>query len=404
MNSDIKSGVITRHKFVYTDKDFSDYIEYMIREEAVMTDDLQHIALFSDCVFKMYHDDLEDFKHTKLFNADKSELNVNELKEVKDCFALAQENKSCMWQTVISFDNTWLEKNGLYDEETGALDVYKMHELTRKHMSVMLSSEGISDTTVWSASIHYNTKHTHIHIATVEPIPTRPQLNRKYIDQVKSSFKLSSILKAKSAVVHSIINSSKESTLINDIMRKQIIESKKTNSILHSENDALSDKFLNLYDLLPPNKQLWKYNNNAMKNYRQLIDEISKLYIDQYHRDDFSQLEIMLDNQEAKFKEAYGISKNVGSYKQNKLNDLYSRLGNAVLKELREYDYEHKKQFLKNKKNLRNAGLVKQLNGAHNRVLANKCVNDMKRYMNDDYEHFRNQYQFEQLQWDIEHS
>ena len=32
----------------------------------------------------------------------------------KDIFKQAQSKDSLMWQTVISFDNKWLEKNGLY--------------------------------------------------------------------------------------------------------------------------------------------------------------------------------------------------------------------------------------------------------------------------------------------------
>lgn len=37
-----------------------------------------------------------------------------EKKELKRVFEKAQENDSLMWQTVISFDNRWLEENGLY--------------------------------------------------------------------------------------------------------------------------------------------------------------------------------------------------------------------------------------------------------------------------------------------------
>ena len=85
-----------------------------------------------------------------------------------------------MWQTVISFDNRWLEKNGIYNSEDGFLDVRTLHEYTRVSVNAMLKKEGL-ETATWSAAIHYNTDNLHIHIATVEPIPTRPLITVKTV-------------------------------------------------------------------------------------------------------------------------------------------------------------------------------------------------------------------------------
>lgn len=395
------TGIVTKHKFSQPDnkeynKSFEDYINYMIRDEAVTTDDVEHIALFTDYIYKKF-DNKETLNHEKLFSANKDFLTDNEASELKQCFRTAQKNGSCMWQTVISFDNSWLAQNGLYDIKTGAVNVYKMHEITRKHMSVMLSNEGIEDTAIWTASIHFNTEHTHLHVAAVEPFPTRDKVSE---DERKGQFKKQSILKAKSAVVNDIINQSYESTLINDIIRNKIIQGKKDNSIL-LDDDEIVQKFLNLHEMLPADKRFWKYNNNAMKNYRPFIDEISKAYIDKYHKDDFRQLEALLQRREENYKDAYGKADNFGSYKKHKIEDLYARLGNTVLKEIKNYDYGKKAAYLKELK--KSKRLVNNFRKYNNPRLTSSSMRKLLNCLNDDYEHFKNQQQFKELEWISEH-
>src|SRR5699024_12056706 len=78
-----------------------------------------------------------------------------------------------LWQDVISFDNEWLEEQGLYDPTTHSVDEDKMIDVTRKAMEEVLNQEGINPNTVlWSGSIHYNTDNIHVHTAMVQPQPT----------------------------------------------------------------------------------------------------------------------------------------------------------------------------------------------------------------------------------------
>ena len=48
-----------------------------------------------------------------------------------------------MWQTVISFDNRWLEQNGIYDSQKQILDEQKLKEVTRLAVNRLLKSEGL---------------------------------------------------------------------------------------------------------------------------------------------------------------------------------------------------------------------------------------------------------------------
>lgn len=68
-----------------------------------------------------------------------------------------------------------------------------MAYMTRRHVQLMIKNDGcyplsdernvkrekIEHTAVWSGAIHYNTDNIHIHIATVEPYPTRERGKRK---------------------------------------------------------------------------------------------------------------------------------------------------------------------------------------------------------------------------------
>ena len=83
-------------------------------------------------------------------------LTHSEKRALKDIFQTAQDNESVMWQTVISFDNRWLEQNGIYDSQKQILDEQKLKEVTRLAVNRLLKSEGLEHA-VWSAGIHYNT-------------------------------------------------------------------------------------------------------------------------------------------------------------------------------------------------------------------------------------------------------
>lgn len=168
--ADVKAGVVCVTKFCRaSNKEFRAYIDYIDREEAARTEHSNEYNLYAD-----YMGNPE--KTTGLFTSEKNNLNPEEKKLLKEQFSKAQENGSLMWQTVLSFDNRWLSKQGIYDPNTKILDEKKIYEATRKAVSKMLKSEGLENA-VWSAAIHFNTDNIHVHIATVEPEPMRKKRN-----------------------------------------------------------------------------------------------------------------------------------------------------------------------------------------------------------------------------------
>lgn len=331
MSNDIKVGVVLVTKFCQAGDDkFGGYINYIDRNEAIRNEEIEMYNLYNN-----YMGNPE--KTSGLFTNDKDHLRGEEKIALQDAFSIAQENKSLMWQTVISFDNRWLEQNGLYDTKTHLTDEKKIMEVTRNSMRQMLSKEGLNNA-IWSAAIHYNTDNLHVHIATVEPIPTRRMKEYNGEKEYVGMWKEKTLESGKSKIVNQIMDQSKENQLINEIMRDNIIGTMKHTSI--AEDRFLVKDFVKLYKKLPDDRRKWAYNMNAMKYLRPEIDAISRSFINRHFKEDYKKLEAVLDRQESKYRIAYGSAKKERNYKAGKISELYVKLGNVILKEALSYSRE----------------------------------------------------------------
>ena len=326
---DIKAGVTFMQDFCRPKSEiFSGYIDYLAREEAQRNDAIQTFNLFND-----YMGNPE--KSTGLFTNEKDNLTHSEKRELKDVFQTAQDNESVMWQTVISFDNRWLEQNGIYDSQKQILDEQKLKEVTRLAVNRLLKSEGLEHA-VWSAGIHYNTDNLHVHIATVEPYPMREKMMYNGKKEVRGKFKLQNINNCKSAVVNEIMRTKDINLQINNIIRKDIIASAESRNF--REDPVIREQFLKLFENLqgvPKHKQ--NYNSYAIKPFREQIDGISEAYIQKYCKEEYKKFTEILQRQSKLYAEAYGGG-NWEDFEQTKKEDLYRRMGNFVLREMRAYE------------------------------------------------------------------
>ena len=341
----IKAGVVVVTEFCKPDNQmFQGYINYMDRDEAVRNAHIDEYIVYQDYMGNPY-------KTTGLFAQDKSRLSEKEKQELKEQFSMAQDNKSLMWQTVISFDNEWLRKQGLWNGYLSTQNEQKLQGIIRKSVNEMLEKENLQNA-VWSAAFHLNTDNLHVHIAIVEPIPMREKkaypVYKTYtkngkVEQVqvgsemeyKGRFKLSSIEACKSAVVNEIVNTREQNLEINRVIRESIVQKKRETAL--RQDEELGKAFFSLYEKMPDCKRsLWNYNNSKMSHLKGEIDTLSNAYLKKYHKKDYEELKEKLMKQDALYREAYGESKS--SYFDGKIEDLYTRLGNAILKEIREYD------------------------------------------------------------------
>ena len=372
-------GIVHKRKWVKSSSEkFSSYINYIDREEAVRNYKLDEYSLFNDYMGNPK-------KCGNLFTSDRDFLSEDESKKLKRCFSIAQENGSFMWQDVFSFDNEWLEKHGMYDRRTGALDEKRLMGAVRNSMTEMIERENF-DSLIWSASMHFNTDNIHIHIASVELNPTRYTKEDGFM-QYKNLYRM------KSKFANTIIDRSNEQKKINDIMRNNIINGKK--EISFNKDIEMKRLVTEIIKILPEDKRQWQYGYNSLHEVKPLLDELTSYYIKNYKKDDFEKLINSLDDEEEYLKEVYGEGEKhfYKNYKKNKIDELYYRMGNSLLREIKTevIKKNDNKSFIKNY-------------SYTNLVLTAKDIKRLKKVFDKDFEKIKNELAYERLQREIEYS
>lgn len=373
-------GVINKVKFIRNGSSkFKNFIDYIDRSEATRKKNFDKYSAYNN-----YMGNPE--KIGSLFTKDKHSLTEKEVKKLKKDFDKAQSNGSNMWQEVFSFDNEFLEANGLYDSENGALDEEKIQEATRRAMEELSKREGFKDLT-WSASLHYNTDNIHVHIASVEINPSRE----------RGKFKPKTLYNMKSSFVNSLLDKQKDLDKINLLIRDNLIQGKKEMSF--KEDIEMRKMVKEIVKKLPSDKRQWHYNYNSMQEVRPLIDNLTKYYIETYKKDEFKELVDRLEKEDKFYKEVYGKRKvETTTYKDNKIQDLYTRMGNTILKEIKEYV---KEEDLKSQKKFEN--LQERWERNKNIIITKQSISMMKKSLNNDINSMKNQREYEKLQSSIEY-
>ncbi|PEB57412.1 hypothetical protein COL28_23145 [Bacillus thuringiensis] len=380
VQSSVTPGVVLKTKFVLPgSKAFQNYVDYVDREET------KSEVKLNPKMFETYQDYMGNSEKTSaLFTEQANRLTESEKKSLKEMFKTAHENGSIMWQDVISFHNPWLEKQGIYDEKTKTLDEKKLMDVTRLMMKEMQKREGLEKSSIWSAAIHYNTDNIHIHVATVEPFPTRERGKRKpkTLDAMKGK------------VVNNLLDRKQEQKQINDLIRNNMVGRKKEDSVFDWRNQHLKPLFLQIYKQLPSDKRQWQYSYNTIQPLKPQIDELSSRYIQHHHKKDYDQFLQKLDKEVQVFKEAYGEGKydkkQYKNYKTNKISDLYKRMGNAFLQEMKAYDKEQKRiHHMKKSKSFRKF---------QQNVSIQYSMRKVEGAFKSEYESWKNQKYYERMQ------
>jgi len=372
----IKTRFVTSGETNKGKSSFKNYLNYMDRAEASS----------EKSNFENYQDYMgNEEKSTGLFTAEKDELSNEEKNKYKDIFKRSQEKGSILWQDVISFDNEWLKENGILKENF--IDEKKLQQVTRSAVNEMLKKEELTDSAIWTGAIHYNTDNIHIHVATVQTKNFRERGKRKQ----------GSIDSMKSKVVNQIMDRSKQNEKLNDFIRNEVIKNKQDDKIMTLKNRVANrdmvKQFKKIHEMLPEDKRLWKYNMNGISNVRPEIDKLTTMYLEKNFKTEFKEFKDQLDKEVDLFKKTYGDSKKAERYKETKMDDLYTRMGNTILKEVKEYDKKQKELPRKEGK----------VNSFHFKRALNNTVYHMNRYMKDDLQSMKNQRAYEELQREQEY-
>lgn len=311
---------------------FAGYIDYIDRDPASRNENFSKYNLST--LYAAYNDYMANPEKTGgLFTADHDTLGTEHKKALKRAFKTAYDNDGILWQTVISFDNAYLAELGIFDPVSGTINESTLQDITRQMMRETLKREHISHSAVWSAAIHYNTDNIHIHIAYTEPFSTRQTKNIDGVEQPKGYFHRSTIRAMKSKVVGGLLRN--DYALLDEFVRGKFLKDRKM--LFAPEDMALRKLWIKLYEQLPADKRQWHYNMNGMDTLRPLVDKITRDYLLTCHSEDLMAFQKLLLQQQSVFEGAYGQNSQYKNYASNKLRDLYTRMGNVTLAEMREF-------------------------------------------------------------------
>jgi hypothetical protein len=301
---------------------------------------------------------LSPVKGTGLFTKKSDAISEAEKKEYAGKYDNAEEKGSPIWKLVFSFDFDFLEKYGLLSypngrrKEDGVFNAAGLIDPVRKAVDKYLKSEGMEEC-IWTGSFHRNVKdkpnkklgehsNYHVHVSIVDPDPAweegvgRCRRNGEGELYQRGKVKNSTLENTKSTFFSALMNGSEETKRIG-ALRDFFIGVRKENRF----TELFREEAESLYERLPKNKRMWNYGMNAMRTYRDEIDRLTEIFIasDEELSRKYGEYEKLLDMQEQRYAEAYGSS---GGYKASKIEDLYTRLGNQLLSEMKQSNKQDK--------------------------------------------------------------
>lgn len=394
----VKAAIVTKSKFVsYNHQKFQGYIDYIDREEATRTKYFNRYNLLASDGYNRYMENPE--KSSGLFTENCDSLDREQRKKVKKIFEQAQQKESILWQDVVSFDTNWLIQQGLYDPLDQWLDESKIRLAIRLGMREHLRDERLEVSAFWTAAIHYNElHHIHVHIAMVEPNPTREYKTFTRKDgstyQARRGYRSKkSVNQFKSRVINQLMDRDDQLAQISALVRKGFYSHKgKMGELPDSQLQYLYQR---IYQGLPEDRRKWKYNMNALELTRPLIHQFLDVYVRTYQSEPYKELQELLKENVACYKTVYGegtIEYNrAQDFQDNKNEELYSILGNSLLREMS----EHAKQFQEGQHFTRGSSSIdwsgKQPQQPGNQFPKEPNLQQLKKAFSKDFEHQKNQ-------------
>ncbi|MEY8498762.1 MobP2 family relaxase [Enterococcus avium] len=352
-------GIIMTGKFARPSSGaFQSYIEYMDRENAVRNEAYEQYSAFtaSEGTSELYEGDSEEtldgyikymanpIKTSNLFTLETNSLDSYDISELKSAFIQASESGSPMWQDVFSFRNEWLVEHGYLDPITNQLDEKKIQNATRLGMNAMLKKEDMTHSAIWTASIHYNTDNIHVHIATVEPKSTRdmhtytdPKTNMT-ITERKGYRSRATLRSMKSAFANQLIGLEAERTRI-DELKKKMIEGMRS-EIGKSTITQYGDLLQQIIEKLPPQKGYQKYGYAEKFDFKKPLDQMINIFLKENYSDLLNEIQERQERISFEEETAFGEGR---TSSENKMKTLYTRLGNSILKHIKELDIHPKR-------------------------------------------------------------
>lgn len=341
-------------------------IDQLKKIQAEVPEQSLNFPEYIDYMNRSYATEKQTKNKTAVFNQEKNHLTTGEVDQLKNQLETAYQNGSLLWQGVLSFDNSFLAKQGLYDMETGQVDQAAIKNVLRTAMPHLIKREGLSRDAFWWGNIHLNTDNIHIHFGLSEVESAREKIfyAPRGRMELRGNFSQKSIQGLKSEIFHGLLNDQTRSRLLR---QEQVLANLKTDLLRnvlqgHQVATAAEKNFLEqAYNHLPQNKN-WRFKSNAkdfatskfflnryldsyfenegkevydnfIKETRTFLEEYRTAYSSDDHR----------SYERVRYVDGKPIKQTVSTagYDMEKLlkrreNDLRERLGNAILKQFKE--------------------------------------------------------------------
>lgn len=341
-------------------------IDQLKKIQAEVPEQSLNFPEYIDYMNRSYATEKQTKNKTAVFNQEKNHLTTGEVDQLKNQLETAYQNGSLLWQGVLSFDNSFLAKQGLYDMETGQVDQAAIKNVLRTAMPHLIQREGLSSDAFWWGNIHLNTDNIHIHFGLSEVESAREKIfyAPRGRMELRGNFSQKSIQGLKSEIFHGLLNDQTQSRLLR---QEQVLANLKTDLLRnvlqgHQVATAAEKNFLEqAYNHLPQNKN-WRFKSNAkdfatskfflnryldsyfenegkevydnfIKETRTFLEEYRTAYSSDDHR----------SYERVRYVDGKPIKQTVSTagYDMEKLlkrreNDLRERLGNAILKQFKE--------------------------------------------------------------------
>lgn len=347
------------------EQDFTKYLSYMtshyaLEQKKELTQSEQKEYQRLNQAIKKYQTEPHKKASGNLpgvFSMASDEVKGSDLKEIKQIFQRGQQKGSIIYQDVVSHDNSYLEKIGLYDPKTDTLDEEGLKAAGRKMMETLFEKEQLNETGYWMATIHRNTKHIHIHFAVVEKENTRKPYTEvengvSYIVP-KGKRRQATLDAMKTNYVHELERFSYEKDRMigmekrNLLTRKSDLRNSLTKVVKEPVRyDRHAMNLLNeVYRTLPEKRSEWNYgdeNRTKLSPYtREKLDELTQYVLtkEPEYQEYIQISKALKEEAESLYGESKRESKDA---EKNALFDLKKRTGNAILTELKRQDSQIK--------------------------------------------------------------
>ena len=278
---------------------------------------------------------------------------------IKEMRTMLRKTDSPIWHGVISFT-----------EEFG--DTYcntfeKAFELMKNELPKFFEKAGlIPENIVWYAGLHENTDNKHIHLSFFEKEPLRNKQGHKEVCFSDGIIPIKAINWFKIKAEIRLLQITKEIQLA----RKTLTDEMKKDMKLGDYMKHINSLYFSL-----PHEHRMSYDSENIKPYKEQIDMVVNAIImsNEDLQRKFNDFQSFIVKRDYEIKEAY---KRINVDSKDKLlfdkcmDDIYRRLGNIVLRTIRDIRWEQRKVEYETTKRL----ALKRIEKNKRKIMLNRCL------------------------------